>query len=133
MAGNARGFAGRRASGMTLVGFILLVAVVGFIGVMALKVSPTVTEYLSVRKAIAQAKASGHSVREIQESFDRQADVGYIGSISGRDLEITKTSDGGYDVSFAYPKKIALFGPVSLLIEYEGSTASDGRAPKATQ
>lgn len=112
--------------GLTLVSLIFLLVILGAIAVLALKVSPTVIEYFSIKKAVTAAKASGNSVREIQSAFDRQMDVGYIESISGKDLEIVK-SESGFDVSFAYPKKIGLGGPVSLLIEYEWSTAKTTR------
>lgn len=112
--------------GLTLVSLIFLLAIIGAVALLALKVSPTVIEYFSIKKAVAGAKASGNSVREIQSAFDRQTSVGYIESISGKDLEIVK-SESGFDVGFAYPKKIELGGPVSLLIEYEWSTANTSK------
>lgn len=118
-----------KQSGLTLVSLIFLLAILGVIAVLALKVSPTVIEYFAIKKAIVAAKASGNSVRDIQSAFDRQTSVGYIDSITGKDLTIVK-NDAGFDVSFAYPKKIALVGPVSLLIEYEGSTARITKSPR---
>jgi hypothetical protein len=85
-------------------------------------VTPTVAEYFSIKKAIATAKASGSTVREIQSAFDKQVNVDYIDSISSKDLEITKNGED-IEVSFAYQKKIPLVGPTSLLIDYAGSTA----------
>jgi hypothetical protein len=111
-----------RQEGVSLVGLIFIIAVLGMIAVLALKVTPTVAEYFSIKKAIATAKASGSTVREIQSAFDKQANVGYIDSISSKDLEITKNGED-IEVSFAYQKKIPLVGPTSLLIDYAGSTA----------
>lgn len=111
-----------RQRGITLVGLIFVLAMLGAIGVLGLKVVPTVVEYYSIKKAVASAKTAGHTIPEIQAAFDRQTDVGYIDSISGKDLEIVKDGDE-IEINFAYPKKIPLFGPASLLIEYAGSTA----------
>jgi hypothetical protein len=111
-----------RQEGVSLVGLIFIIAVLGMIAVLALKVTQTVAEYFSIKKAIATAKASGSTVREIQSAFDKQANVGYIDSISSKDLEITKNGED-IEVSFAYQKKIPLVGPTSLLIDYAGSTA----------
>jgi hypothetical protein len=111
-----------RQEGVSLVGLIFIIAVLGMIAVLALKVTPTVTEYFSIKKAIATAKASGSTVREIQSAFDKQVNVDYIDSISSKDLEITKNGED-IEVSFAYQKKIPLVGPTSLLIDYAGSTA----------
>ena len=121
-----------RQRGLTLVGLIFVLVIVGMIAVVVIKVTPTVTEYLGIKKAIASAKASGSTVLEIRRSFDKQADVGYIESISSKDLEITKTSDG-FEVSFAYDKKIPLFGPASLLLEYAGSTAKNPGVKKPVE
>lgn len=112
-----------REGGMSLAGFIFLLMILGVIGVLAMKVVPTVSEYFSVKKAIVEAKNRGATPVEIRQAFDRQADVGYITSVSGRDLNIIQ-QNGGYEVSFAYEKVIPLGGPASLLIEYEGSTAN---------
>lgn len=111
-----------RQRGLSLVGLIFILAIVAMIAVLGMKVVPTAVEYSSIRKAIVSAKASGSTAREIQSAFDRQATAGYIDAITGQDLEISKIGNE-IEVSFAYQKKIPLFGPASLLIEYAGTTA----------
>ncbi len=110
-----------RQGGLSLSGLIFLLAIIGLIAVLIMKVTPTVTEYFAIKRAIVSAKASGSSVSAIKTAFDKQAEVGYIDSISSKDLEIIKNGDD-IEVSFAYQKKIPLFGPASLLLEYEGTT-----------
>ena len=113
--------AGRKQSGITLVGLIFVLAIAGMLGVLGLKVFPTVLEYQAIKKTILTAREGAATPRDIQLSFDKRADVGYITAISGKDLVILK--DGNeFQVSFAYDKKIPLFGPASLLLEYEGTT-----------
>ena len=114
---------GTKQHGLSLTSLIFMLAVVGLIAVLGMKVVPTVSEYLSIKKMIGKAKQDGATPHEIQNSFDKQADVNYVTSITGKDLEITR-ADGGFEVSFAYEKRIPLVGPVSLLIDYAGSTAS---------
>ena len=55
----------RYQQGITLVGLIVVLAVIGAIAVLAMKVTPTVTEYFSIKKAIASVKAAGGSVPEL--------------------------------------------------------------------
>jgi type II secretory pathway pseudopilin PulG len=112
--------------GVSLGGFIVVLIVMAVLAVLGLKVVPTFTEYLSIKKAIATAKTSGTTAREIQSSFDKQAEVGYITAISGKDLEVT-TNGNGIEINFSYEKKIPLIGPTSLLIDYSGSTAEKSR------
>lgn len=116
-----------RQTGVSLGGLIIVLVVIAVAAVLAMKVVPTFTEYQSIKSAITTAKASGTTVRDIQSSFDKQAEVGYITAIAGKDLEIVKQGDE-YEVSFSYEKRIPLTGPVSLLIDYSGSTAAAGRA-----
>ena len=125
---------GKRQAGISLVGLIVVLALLGCIGVLAMKIVPTYTEYRAIQNAIVSAKqAGGASVAEIQKSFDASATVNYISSISGRDLIIGK-ENGEMEVSFAYEKKIPLVGPASLLLEYAGTTAKNGVvAAKADQ
>ena len=109
--------------GVSLTGLIFILAIIAVIAVLGMKVVPSFTEYMSIKKAIASAKAAGATPAEVRSAFDKQAEVGYIDSIAGKDLDIAKNGDA-LDVSFAYQKKIPLVGPTSLLIDYEGSTAA---------
>ena len=111
-----------RQQGLTLVGLIFVLAIIALIAVVGIKVVPTAIEYSAIRKSIVSAKAAGTTAAEIRAAFDRQANTGYIDAIGGKDLEIAKV-DGEMEVSFSYQKKIPLFGPASLLLEYAGTTA----------
>ena len=109
--------------GLSMVGFLFGIIIAALLAVLGMKVVPTVVEFMAIKKAIVNAKNAGTTVKDIQVAFDRQRETNYVESVSGKDLEITKTGDG-FEVSVAYEKKIALFGPASLLLEYQASTAS---------
>jgi hypothetical protein len=109
-------------NGLTLVGLIFVLATLAVFAIVAAKVFPTVSEFFAIKNAIVSAKSSSNSINEIRSAFDRQANIAYIESVTGKDLEIVQ-SHNGFDVSVAYPKQVNLVGPVSLLIEYETSTA----------
>ncbi|MFA9275287.1 MAG: DUF4845 domain-containing protein [Candidatus Aquirickettsiella gammari] len=113
----------KNCRGMSLVGLIFVLGILAVLVLLASKIAPTTIEYMSIKNAIQSAKLTGgSSAKDIQQSFNKQADVGYITSISGRDLVIEK-SETGLEISFFYTKKIPLFGPASLLLEYQGTTA----------
>ncbi|WP_343729938.1 DUF4845 domain-containing protein [Duganella sp.] len=118
----------KRQQGISLVGLVLVLALLGMLLVLGLKIVPTYTEYRAIQNAIVTAKAAGGSVADIQKSFDASATASYISSINGRDLIIEKVNNET-EISFAYEKKIPLVGPASLLLEYEGSTAKGGAKP----
>ena len=120
----------QRERGISLVGLIVGIAILGVIGLICAQVVPTYIEYRAVLTAIERAnKDGGDSVQGIQGSFARSAETGYISSINSRDLFIERGGDG-FEVSFAYEKKIPLFGPASILLEYQGTTAKEGAKKK---
>lgn len=107
--------------GVSLFGLIFVGAILALIAVLAMKLVPDVTEYFAILKAVRQAKNEGSTVPEIQRAFDRQATVGYISTIHGSDLDITKEGNEVV-INFQYEKKTPLFGPAYLVIEYQGSS-----------
>ncbi len=112
-----------RQSGLSLVILVIVAIIIGFFAVIAIKIIPTFVEYRAVMSAVKKAKASGNTVAGIQSGFDRSAAIDDITTISGKDLDITKIDDD-IVVAFSYTKKIGLFGPVSLTIDYSGSSRS---------
>jgi hypothetical protein len=119
----------QKQRGISLIGLMFTIAVLAAIGLLAMQIVPTYSEYRAISAAIVKAKGAGGTPQDIQASFSKSAEVGYISSITARDLVITR-EDGGLEVSFAYDKKIPLVGPASLLLEYAGSTSKSG-APAA--
>ena len=109
--------------GFSLIGSMLSLAMLGLIGLLAVRVGPSVLEYWAIDKAVKAAKAVANTPTEVRVAFDRMADAGYIDTISGKDLVIEGTGNE-MQVSFAYEKKIPLAGPASLLIDYRGTTAA---------
>ncbi|MDL2355067.1 MAG: DUF4845 domain-containing protein [Pseudomonadota bacterium] len=117
---------------MSLSGLIMVLAILGVLAVFAMKVFPTFIEYRAIKDAIAACKATHGTVREMQQTFYKNADINRIDAISGKDLVFTKDEEGETEISFAYQKKIALAGNVSLLIDYSGTTAKNGVVATAT-
>ena len=94
---------------------------VGFTAYLLVRTLPTINEYLTIQRAVNQiAAAAPQTVAETRVAFDRQKDVEYsISSISGKDLQVTKENDKVV-IAFAYDKLVPIYGPVFLLIKYEG-------------
>lgn len=113
-----------RQRGLSLVGMIFVTAIIVLVAILGMKVVPEVIEYYRINQAIHSTVKSvegGASVVEVRRAYERRQIVEQISSVTSQDLEITK--DGGrITIAFAYTKKIPLFGPVSLDIDFEGST-----------
>ena len=113
----------RRASqrGVTLFGLLFWALLIGFGAYLVIRVFPTVNEYLTIKSAVEKIAAlQPATVAEVRTAFDRQKEVEYsISTISGKDLLVSKENDRVV-VAFSYDKLIPIYGPVSLLIRYEG-------------
>ena len=111
----------RRQRGMSLIGLMVWAIIVGFIGYIAVRVLPTVNEFLTVQRAVDRVAADAPpTVGEVRRAFDKQKDIEYsISSISGKDLEVTKENDK-LVIRFAYDKEIPIVEPVYLLLKYKG-------------
>lgn len=114
--------------GATLLGMLIIGAMIVFVALIAMKMVPAYTEYFSVKqalKAMKQESLSTMSKREIMNSFDRRASTGYIEVVKGSDLIIEKTVGGDTVVSVEYQVIKPIAGNVSVLIDF--SASSDGK------
>ena len=111
----------RGQRGISLLGLLLWAIVVGIVALVALRVLPTVNEFLTIQRAVDKVAAEGlTTVPEIRAAFERQKQIEYaISSITSKDLVIAKEDDRVV-IRFAYNKEIELMPPVFLLIKYEG-------------
>ena len=123
--GSSQRFGVRAQRGVSLIGLLFWAIVIGFAGYVAIRVFPTVNEYLTIQRAINKIATSGaNTVPEIRAAFERQKEIEYaISSISGKDLSITKEDDA-IVIRFAYEKEVPLFDPVYLLIKYSGHSTA---------
>ncbi|KQQ96898.1 hypothetical protein ASF77_02645 [Massilia sp. Leaf139] len=116
---------GSKQGGMSLTGLILVLMVLGAFALLAIKIVPSFLEYRAVHDGIVRAKAAGGSIVEMQQSFDKFAEVNDVEAIRGRDLVISH--DGASpEISFAYEKRIPLTERATLVITYDGTTDPSG-------
>jgi hypothetical protein len=119
-----------RQRGASLVSMLILAIIVGFCFLMAVRVFPSVNEYLTIRKAVTQIMHSNPtSAEDIRKSFERTTEVEYsIKTIGPKDLTIEPVGDtGALRTSFAYNVEIPIFDPVVfILVKYSGSANSGG-------
>ena len=114
--------------GVSVSGLIVVLGVIIAVAMLGLKVIPSMLEYKSIKSGIVAAKASGGTPQEIRMSFDKNADINAVTTITGKDLMINKIN-GETEVSFDYDQRIPLFTNVTLVIHYAGTTDKSGIVP----
>lgn len=110
--------------GLSLIGLIVIGVLLALAAMVAMKVTPAVIEYYTIKKninAVVQSGEARGSVSDIRKAYDRRAQVDDTTSIRPDDLDISK-SGGEVVISVAYAKKIPLFGNVSLCLDFEATT-----------
>ena len=107
--------------GLTLFGLMFWALLIGFLAYVLVRVLPTINEYVTVQRAVEKiAAAQPATVAEARQAFDKQRELEYsISGITGKDLQVTKENDKVV-IAFAYDKEIPIYGPVYILIKYEG-------------
>jgi Domain of unknown function (DUF4845) len=111
----------RRQRGVTLFGLLFWAIVVGFLAYVLVRVLPTLNEYATIQRTIDKiAQTQPPTVAEARAAFDKQKEIEYsITAVSGKDLTVTKENDRVV-LGFAYNKEVPIYGPVYILIKYEG-------------
>lgn len=113
----------RRQRGLSLIAMLLFGVIAVAVITVGMRVLPTVLEYRAIVKTLNAVASSGATnAIEVQRAFERQSAIDDIVSIKGKDIVIDR-STGALVLSAAYEKRIPLFGPVSLLIEYEARSS----------
>src|ERR1700758_5075360 len=80
-----------RQSGLTIIGFIFVAAVVLSLALLGFRVAPSYIEYFSVVKILHQMMSDakdGASLAELRRDFDRRIGPDYIESVNANDLEV---------------------------------------------
>ncbi len=114
----------RDQKGMSVIGIIVILVVIGIVAVLGLKTVPPYIEYFQIKKAVSGIAASGETrgtVADVRKAFDRRAQIDDIQAIGSADLEITKEGSE-LVIAFSYPKKVHLFSQVNLLFEFQGNS-----------
>ena len=116
-----------RQRGFSLIGLMFFGGIIAFLIFTGLRIAPTVAEYYEIKRAVERSAREGSTPADIRSAFEKNKQAGYIESLSGKELQISRDQGGRFEVSFAYEKRVPLAGPVYLLIEYQGSAKGSTR------
>jgi len=95
----------RTQSGMTLIGFILVLGIVGVFIYMGMKVIPMYSEYFAVKQALSQmsqeAGLSQQDPSRVKDAFFRRLYISYADNVKPADFKIAR-KDAGYLITVDY-------------------------------
>lgn len=118
-----------KQTGITLIGFLVVLMVVAFFGYMAMKLVPAYTEFMGVTKAMNQLASEGgpKSVTQVRNDLMKKLDFQYVSddTISPQDITI-KRSGNASSLNISYDKRIPFMYNIDFLLHFEKSVALQG-------
>ncbi|HET7843588.1 MAG TPA: DUF4845 domain-containing protein [Xanthomonadales bacterium] len=107
----------QKQKGITLLGFVMILAIVGFFAFIIMRLFPVYSEYYGVVQALKAVQVepgiASKTPEQIKESLDRKFYISYVTSVKKNNIKITR-KDGGYLVQVKYEVR----GPLLYNLEY---------------
>jgi len=112
----------RNERGITLLGFLLVAAVVVIFALVGFRVMPAYIEYFAVQKALQQALEDSPTgnVAEIRRAFDRKTSAGYIESVRPADVQVTRQSNQ-ITAAVSWQRVLPMIANASILLDFDAS------------
>jgi competence protein ComGC len=86
--------------GMTLIGWVIVLAIIAFFATLAMRLVPMYQEYYGVLQIMNDMKIelqnNNLSKSEVQTLLERRFDIGYIHSVDKEDIEILRGKNSAY-------------------------------------
>ena len=86
----------KRQSGLTMISWIILIGLIGFVGIFGFKLLPIYMEYSSINSALmtaAKNSTPGETPAQIRSSINSLFDVNSINDIKPEDIDIKADPD----------------------------------------
>lgn len=88
---------GKPQRGMTLIGMLLIVIVIGFMAVIAMKVIPMYMQFFTVKSTVESLRSENigqMGTEDIYKALQKRFDTGYVEGINPRDFKIRNERTG---------------------------------------
>lgn len=106
--------------GMTVIGMLLLLIVIAFMALIAMKVVPMYIQYFSIKSTIESIRKEPQlaqmSTQDIQNAIQKRFDIGYVDNITARDLKI-RNENRGRVLDLEYQDERELFYGLSIVLK----------------
>lgn len=112
----------RKQQGITLIGFIIVLVVAGFFAYMGMILGPAYSEYYGVVKAMnfvaAESKPNDSDFETIRRSLDKQFNVGYVESVTGKDAKLIRDKTVGNTLSMDYEVRKGFIYNIDFVVKF---------------
>ncbi len=118
-----RGAQGQR--GMSIIGFLFVVAVVVVVALVGFRMIPAYIEWYTIQKALEAAVADAGndpSLNNIRRAMERKLSADYADAVSAKDVNVVKNGNT-ITAQVSWQKILPMVGNVSILIDFDASAS----------
>ena len=114
----------RNQGGLTLIGFVIVLAVVGLFAYIGMKLFPMYSEFYSVKQALkglaAEPGIANTDPAKVKDLLFRRLYVSYAENVKPNNVKITRDSQG-YVITVSYEVRRELIGNLDVVGKFDAS------------
>ena len=115
-----------KARGLSMIGFLFLIVVLGVLVVTLFKLLPAYVEYYSIRNALTSIARDSEfrnaNPKAVRDAFARRAQIDNITAVDPSDIDIDKEGEN-LVLSTSYSKRVHMFGHLNACLDFDITTA----------
>ncbi|HVI58425.1 MAG TPA: DUF4845 domain-containing protein [Luteimonas sp.] len=116
----------RTQRGMTLLSFVIVLAVVGFFAYVGMKLFPMYSEYYSVKQALKglqqEPGIANQDPAKIKDLFFRRLYISYSDNVKPENVKLQRSQSGaGWDMDVNYEVRKALVGNLDVVGKFHAA------------
>ena len=112
----------RTQGGMTLIGFVIVLGVIGFFAYIAMRLVPMYSEYYAVKQALkgleAEPGIANRDPAKIQDLFFRRLYISYAENVKPANVEIERI-ESGWEMHVVYEVRKPLVGNLDVVGKFD--------------
>lgn len=120
-----RGIGAQGQRGLSIIGFLFVVAVVVVVALVGFRMVPAYIEWYTIQKALDNAVADAGndpSLINIRKAMERKLSADYADAVSAKDVNVVKNGNT-ITAQVSWQKILPMVGNVSILIDFDASAS----------
>jgi hypothetical protein len=117
----------RNQGGMTLIGFVVVLAVVGLFAYVGMKLVPMYSEYYSVKQALKglanEPGIANQDPAKIKDLFFRRLYISYAENVKPEHVKLERVDDGTWNMTVAYELRKPLIANLDVVGKFNATQA----------
>lgn len=113
----------RAQKGITLMSFLVVLVVVGFFALMAMKLFPMYSEYNNLKGVMnelaKQPNSASLTPAQIQADLDRRFNIAYVSSVKNEHIKVIRGSGRGSQLNIAYEVRTPLIANLDVVGKFD--------------